>query len=351
MFSIKDISTDWLQGVLESNFGKTQDQIQSFHVKENKSGNSSTAVIKLTYREPTQNDYPKSFFLKICKYDNRFVVDSEYLYYTRDYKDLKDSPLPKCFDADYFESENSYYVLLEDLSQTHYSNKDIAPTRAHSAATAKELARLHAYRWGSKDLRGSDVAIVKTEINKYCEHISRGLLPILDVIRTDIDASTISMLERIFRVFPERMIERSEQANGMTWIHGDPNPSNILSPVEPSYGLKIIDRQPFKWSLTYWLAVSDIAYMIVPFWPTTHRRTLEKGMIHDYQNYLRKFGVKNYPIEECLEDYRLCIVHGIFTAIEWGVEKDNLVKMKWLWRKQLERSLTAFRDWNCEELL
>jgi hypothetical protein len=147
------------------------------------------------------------------------------------------------------------------------------------------------------------------------------------------------------------MKERAKNSTGMTLIHGDPNPSNILSPNNPNGKTYIIDRQPFKWSLTHWLGVYDIAYMIVPFWSVNDRRTLEKDMIQHYHQSLVKFGVKDYSFENCLEDYKLCIAHGIYTAIEWGTDEKSIIDMRWLWQIQLKRSLIAFTDWKCDELL
>lgn len=351
IFSIADINLEWLQEVLNRNFGENSAEIEDLQITEFESSNSNTAIIKIKYKDNPSNNYPTSFFIKFCRQDDRFIVDSEYLYYTEDYKGLENAPLPKCLDAEFSKEKNSYHILLEDLSQTHYSNKDIPPTRQHTFNVTKELAKLHACRWTNKSTSLQNEIKISEQINKYIEHISNGLLPIIKSVKSEFTQESIDRIERIFQFHPQKMKERAKNTTGMTLIHGDPNPSNILSPNNPNGKTYIIDRQPFKWSLTHWLGVYDIAYMIVPFWAVNDRRSLEKDMIQHYHQSLVKFGVKDYSFENCLEDYKLCVAHGIYTAIEWGTNEKDIVNMKWLWQKQLKRSLTAFTDWKCDELL
>lgn len=349
--SISDVDLDWLQEVSDVNFGKNSAEISDFKIAEKPSANGYTAIIKLNYKTQQPDKYPKSLFLKFCRQDDRFINNSEYFYYKRDYLGLENAPLPKCYDAGFSDTEGSYHVLLEDLSQTHYSNQEIRPTRHHAAIVAEELAKLHAYRWGNK-VSGLDTNTdTSKQIENFIAHVSKGLLPILNKIESDFPQELIKNIEKIFDVHPQMMQERAAKLVGMTLIHGDPNPSNILSPNKPHGKTYIIDRQPFNWSLTYWLGVYDLAYMIIPFWSTADRRNLEKYMLKHYHQSLLKFGVEDYFWENCLEDYKLCIAHGIYTAVEWGTDEKNIVEMRWLWQAQLKRSLEAFADWQGNELL
>jgi len=349
--SISDINLDSLQEVINTNFGDDSAKITDFQISENQSSNGYTAIIELNYKTQLLNTYPKSLFLKFCRQDKRFIKDSEYFYYKRDYLGLKDAPLPKCYDASFSKTEDSYHVLLENLSQTHYSNKEIRPTRHHAMSVAEELAKLHAYRWGNKVSELHTDTNTSEQIECFIEHTSTGLLPILTTVKSDLPQDWIKNIEKVFDVHPQMMQKKANNLAGMTLIHGDTNPSNILSPNEPNGKTYIIDRQPFKWSLTYWLGVYDLAYMIIPYWSVIDRRALEEVMLKHYHQSLLKFGVNDYSWEECREDYRLCIVHGIYTAIEWGTNEKNIVEMRWLWQAQLKRSMEAFTDWRCNEFL
>jgi hypothetical protein len=121
---------------------------------------------------------PFSLFLKFCKSNDLYINDSEYLYYKHDYHGLPDSPLPVCYDAQYSASDGSYHVLLEDLSQSHYSNKDIRPTPEHALTVASELARLHAFKWETKANESGIQADTVSQIYAFIEHVSKGLKPL-----------------------------------------------------------------------------------------------------------------------------------------------------------------------------
>src|SRR5260370_21730726 len=147
------------------------------------------------------------------------------------------------------------------------------------------------------------------------------------------------------------MKERAAVLSGQTLIHGDANPSNVLSPHDPAGKTYLIDRQPFTWSARRWLGVLDLAYMAVPFWDVGDRRSLERRMLKHYHDALTTFGVTDYSWDQCESDYQLCIRYGMYVAVGWGLNKQQLSAMKWLWEKQLRRSMEAFLDWGCDELL
>jgi len=50
-------------------------------------------------------------------------------------------------------------------------------------------------------------------------------------------------------------------------------------------------------------------------------------------------GIKNYSLDDCLADYRFCVLANIPYALAWE------------FFSYLESEIRAFRDWACEELL
>ena len=59
-------------------------------------------------------------------------------------------------------------------------------------------------------------------------------------------------------ITPGKCGKGQNDPNGFTIVHGDINPGNILYPVDPGK-VYFLDRQPFPWSLTTWLGVSDLS--------------------------------------------------------------------------------------------
>src|SRR5437763_9876643 len=135
----------------------------------------------------------------------------------------------------------------------------------------------------------------------------------------EIDAAWRDALVEIFEQDPPRMLDRTKRPEGFTLVHGDVNPGNILSPLEGDRPVYLLDRQPFDWSLTTWLGVSDLSYLMAHWWETDRRRKLELPVLRHYHASLLSHGVSGYRWEELLGDYRLCVVQSIYVATEWCV--------------------------------
>ncbi len=67
----------------------------------------------------------------------------------------------------------------------------------------------------------------------------------------------------------------------------------------------------------------------------------------------RAYGARDpgLLLDEALIDYRLCAVMSLYVAAEWCGNEHGRVNMRWLWLPMLHRSLRAFRDLACNQLL
>jgi hypothetical protein len=102
--------------------------------------------------------------------------------------------------------------------------------------------------------------------------------------------------------------------------------------------------------LTTWLAVSDIAYMMVHWWASSARRTLEDSVLCEYHRYLLQRGITDYDWGQLVHDYRLRAVQSLYVPTIRCVLKENREKMKWVWFPQLQKAMTTFFDLRCSEL-
>jgi Ecdysteroid kinase-like family len=349
ILSPEQATLPWLKSVFQKQFPEAATKLCGYSIKATESVNASTAVLRLEYDGNFRN-FPDSVFVKCCKGGRDFVCDSEFLYYTRDYAGLRDAPIPKCFDAKFSRSTGDYHLVLEDLSSSHYSNKDVAPSLESALTFSTELARLHAFRWGKlSDEIGTDKNS-SSQLERFYAEVQKGLPPIMNALSSDFPLLWRDAIDHIFDKHIALMMRRTHFLPGHTLIHGDANPTNVLSPILQTEKTFIIDRQPFSWSITYWLGVYDLIYGTIPFWDIGDRRRFERQVLQRYHEALIKFGVTDYPWENCLSDYRLCIAHGVFVAVSWGIDQAEMQQMRWLWTLQLERSLTAFFDWECDNL-
>ena len=354
----EQIDKRWLTAVLKKDGALIAGEIHGVEVDYSNSTNSHITRIRIEYDPETRGDAPRSLILKTVDAEAGFIQRSEVDYYTRDYLALADAPIAKCYAA-HVSDGGSYSILMEDLSSTH--EKDTSPSLEYGLAVAAAVARLHAFGWGEERIRQLGGCIPdKSKIGQYVEHVRRGLDPLLEATRLDIPDSWRQTIVDIFQYHLEKMLQRTQDPAGFAIVHGDVNPGNILYPINNREGTRrdahtkarvyFLDRQPFTWSLTTWLGVSDLSYLMVQYWDTKLRRDLEMSILREYHRQLVAYGVSSYDWDQLIADYKLCAVQAIYTVAEWCIKAEDRERMRWLWRLELDRAMHAFFDLSCGEL-
>ncbi len=256
----------------------------------------------------------KRLWLKRCL-GNTFGR-SEVDYYLQDYVDLKNAPLVTCYDASYEEGVG-YHILLDDLSGEFRDRKTADTTLEHGLALAEAIARLHSHHWerGSPPSSGAWDA--------YFAQVEPGLAPL--------EAETGLALREGFDDHASRLRERWSNPIGLTLLHGDINPTNVLTPIAADSPVYMLDRQPFDWAITYGLAVYDLAYAVVPWWPYELRVSCQEQILRCWYDQLEQSG---YSWGQALADWELSVEHCLHVPIEWCREPDDMDRMRGLWEWQ-----------------
>lgn len=255
--------------------------------------------------------------LKLCP--GRTFGRSEVDYYTRDYVGLADAPLVRCFSAR-FDADVGYHLLLEDLSGTHHDRRDVVPTLEHGRAVAQALAALHKHHWQSRP------APDEAQLNRYLDEVRPGLPAMEAATGRDFTARHAAHEQAFLRRWADPL--------GMTLLHGDLNPTNVLTPRHAEGPVLCLDRQPFDWSLTYGLAVYDLAYAIVPWWPEATFRAHQQAILRHWHEQLAQPA---YGWEQAQRDWRLSVAQCLDVPLEWCSKVETLTTMRWLWEAQLAR--------------
>lgn len=345
-----EISPEWLTAVLRRSGTLRTGAVRGCQARTGQATWSHNAIILPEYTPGASGDLPLTLFLKLVN-ATAFVATSEVHYFTRDYVDLPNAPIPCCYDAQVDLDSGAYHILMEDLSATHRNNHGVPPTGSYGIHLAWALAALHDHRWGEARWQGFDGALPTGDvIERYVAAARPGLEPLLADVQGEIPTEWETALRQTFEHHPRLMLERTHDPVGFTLIHGDPNPGNILSPREGEGKVYLVDRQPFDWSLTTWLGVSDLAYAIIPWWDTETRRRWEMPILREYYSQLTRRGVKDYGWEQLMLDYRLSVVQTLYIPTEWCSTEEGRTKMRWVWRPELDRIMTAFFDLRCAEL-
>ncbi|MGB3716890.1 MAG: hypothetical protein WA996_20920 [Candidatus Promineifilaceae bacterium] len=348
------VTVEWLTGVLSTGGALTEGAVAKFDLDTGRGNWSTSASLKLHYTDGSVGTLPKRLFLKMVDADasssDEFFSPSEVTYYTRDYIGVEVAPLFGCYSAVFSEIQLCYHLLLNDLSETHIEASEKAPTLEYGLALAEGLAVMQARWWGAQRLAEVDASKHSAaHIRRFVDIAEPGAGHILERFSAELKPHWPDMMRALFANHPRAIIERTQDDNGFTLIHGDTGQTNILVPRDGDRPIYIIDRQPFDWSLTIWLGVYGLARAIVLDWEVDARRRLEIPILKHYHEWLLKSDVTGYTWERLYDDYRLPVAMGVYIATEYcrsGVHE----RMRWLWMAMLQRSLTACDDLDCSEL-
>jgi Phosphotransferase enzyme family len=309
----KEVTEAWLASVLGQ-------AVATVNVKAGHGNWSQQLALDVVLADGTS----RALRLKTCL-GNTFGR-SEVDYYTRDYLDLTDAPLVPCFDAQ-FDPAVGYHLLLEDLAATHHDRKEVPPTLEYGIAVAEALGRMHRHYWES--------SIVPTTqaIDSYLNQIRPGVAA-LELATGVARRASFERHEQLFRT-------RWTNPHGMSLLHGDLNPTNILTPRGRDFPVAFLDRQPFDWSLTYGVAVSDLAYFLVLWWPPKVRRACEQSILRCWYDAVDR---SDYTWEQAVADWRLSVEQSLNVPFEWCSKVDTLTSMRWLWEFQLANVQEALAE-------
>jgi hypothetical protein len=350
--SVSQVTSEWLTSVLLSSGAVTKGAVDSFDVEADEGNWSTNASLSVRYVKGSRGDLPSELFLKIVNtdLDDEFFGPSEVNYYRRDYADVEDAPLIRCYDAAFSEEEQCYHLLLDDLSETHIEAAEKIPTLEYGLALAEALAVMHARWWGALRLAEAGAQIHSAQhIQRFVDIAEPGAGHIINQFSAELEPHWPEAIRTLFANHPRAIIKRTKNDNGFTLVHGDVGHNNILVPRDGDRPIYIIDRQPFNWSLTTWLGVYDLAYAIVLDWRVETRRRLEMAMLRRYHERLLEGGVEGYSWDQLYDDYRLSVAMGVYIATEYcrgGINE------RWItsWLPMLQRSLTACDDHRSSEL-
>lgn len=266
-----DITLEWLSEIL-------QEDVISIKMRHEGSNWSSQVPVTAEFR----GGRAVALRVKICL--GQTFGRSEVDYYTRDYAAMADAPIVKCWNAA-FDNEVGYHLVLDDLAETHSNRRDVSPSLPYGLAVAKALGRLHRHHWQSHSVPG------QRALDRYFQEFRPGIAALKRIAGQDLSDVAFEVETRLrFRLSDGR---------GLTLLHGDLNSMNILTPKGDNSPVFFIDRQPFDWSLTYALAIHDLAYFLVLWWPEEMRMAHEAEIIRCWH---REVGDPSYKWPQAIAD-------------------------------------------------
>lgn len=243
---------------------------------------------------------------------------SECDYYTKDYCTIVHPPFPNVYATGYSPAQG-YYIVMDDLSETHTDRKRLPPTRDHAFALVDALASLHRCHWE----RGTPPS--DAQIEHYLDTVTAGAHNLASA------SGHPGLVDHIGKVNDE-VRNRWRNPKGMTLLHGDANPTNVLTPNGADGPVLLIDRQPFDWSLTYGPGVYDIAYATTLWWDSSFWIPIAQELVSRWHTAI---SPNDYSLTDAMSDWEQAVRQCIHVPSEWCSDRQQVAEMRWLWSWQL----------------
>ncbi len=249
--------------------------------------------------------------------------------------------VPCCFAAHWHDATRDWYLLLEDLGESHVTATTwpLPPTLAQCAQIITTLARFHACWWDDARL-GASIGTLRDDaaVARLLDDLTRHFASFADALPRE----RRQTYERLFTAGP-RLLKRSYAQRHLTILHGDAHVWNCFLPRDGGPDVRLFDWDGWRIGV----AATDLAYMMAMHWYPDRRHRLERQLLDRYHATLLAEGVRGYDRKALDDDYRWAVLWQITLPVlqaAYGVPPV-------IWWNNLERIWLAFEELGCRELL
>jgi hypothetical protein len=305
--------------------------------------------VRLTYSVPI-DEAPQSLIFKTCHPDR--VGDAlhagrqEVAFYGRVAPLMPTNIAPRCFEA-YRDAETSaWYLLLEDLTESHTvpTQWPLPPTRQQCGEIIRAHARLHASWWDSPRLGVSVGTWLDVDaMDRQMQLVASDFQCFADRAGDLLSRERRRLYEQLLGSAP-CLLQRYYTHRNFTITQGDAHVWNSFLARDG----QLDDTRLFDWdSWRLDVASRDLAYMIAMHWYPDRRREMESSLLDEYHEALVANGVQGYDRYALKSDYQLSALWQITTPLWQAVNNIPAV----IWWNNLERIMLAVDDLDCRSLL
>jgi hypothetical protein len=246
---------------------------------------------------------------------------------------------PHCHYAAIAEGLPRFVLVLEDMADARQGDQIAGCAVDHAQAALENLAGLHGPTWCDDDLAGAPwlgghdgvtADMMGPVLGMAADQFAERFAAELDPIET-------AALDASRELLAGWMFDRGDR---FAVVHGDYRLDNLLFPVDDPAGVAAVDWQ----TASMGPPGRDVAYFMSTCLEVDDRRRHERDLVAAYHRSLADHGVTGYSLEECLDDYRLGMLHGpliiLLGRLTAGVTERGDEMFRAMWR----RSATAIDD-------
>ena len=344
--SLDQVTPAWLTTVLRRAGLLNTEMVAEISYESGVTSFSVIAHLRISYTGDSKA--PPRLFLKFSKTEHPVSTPEsgwEVLFY-KFVAPRTPAPLLHCYDASFSPEEHKLHLLLEDVSDTHYSESasQMPPSQKNCELIVQALADIHAAWWEQPpwDVIGGSFPD-QAEVDRRIKDVSDRVVRFMNFLGDRLSARRRDIYREVLAALPDLYV-RLTLHRAYTVVHDDIHVGNVLYPRNPAVDtVRIIDWQ--TWLVD--LAPKDLAHMMALFWFPERRKQLERPLLRLYYDRLCENGVADYSWDQLWHDYRLCVIRKLFHP-PWQWDTGHYPD---IWWNHLERVMTAYDDLHCRELL
>ena len=301
----EDLTADWLAGVL----GTHVTSVEVAAIGTGQTG--ATYRVAATYAGGP-GDAPATFAVKLPAQDDavRERVALGYLSEVEFYSTVTTQvaiPVPGCFYSEISSDGADFVLLMADMAPAVQGDQIAGCTTAEASLAVEALAGLHGPSWG--DRRWFDLPSIVMPKPGDAE-AAKGLGDVA-VMAADItldklggkvsDEDRVTLTTSMALVSPWLMAEPER----FSLMHGDYRLDNLLFDPERTR-VTVVDWQ----TIGLGLPARDLAYFTATSLRPDDRAGLERDLVQRYHRALVGYGVPDYDLQTCWQDYRLGVLQA-----------------------------------------
>jgi hypothetical protein len=349
--TVHELTPARLAAILRRNNLLADGEIVAVDITASKQTNVSSVYHLQVRYSPAEIDTPALLFLKLLA-PGQVWADKEIQFY-RDLVPIMAQeapdhqwPFPHCFDVAYDPATGHSHLLLEDLSETHFTNQEKMPTSLRLCEQVVDAyARFHAFWWEHPKLgNGIGECLTDRMLDDFIRQAQLKFEQMMGDAPALFTQTQLAILPLAVAGWPLRRRQRVMQGRGVTLVHRDPHPLNFLYPHDPSLGaVKLIDWQ--SWRID--TGTDDLAYCMACHWPAAQLAPIEQSLLRRYYDGLTTCGVGNYDRADCWYDYQASIIRCLFfLMVAWSPAQ----LVQGAWAKRMHAALVAYERCHCAEV-
>lgn len=353
-----DLTADWMQQAMAAGGRPGFPAIASVAIENIGVGVGMVGKIlrcHLTYRDDAPGG-PASVIVKLpSSHSETFQAAKRLRLYQREYDYYRRlAPLvplrsPALLYGDFDDCSHRFVLLLEDLRDLTAVDQRDGASPAQARIAIRAVAGLHGLYWD--DVRRPPLAGFHDGGNPESRRLTQAVY----------QDSLGPALDRFGGLFPDPMRRLAAEfgpqvaayldavaAGPGAFTHGDFRLDNMFFGAADANDFAVVDWQVCGISS----GLRDVAYFLSSSVATEVRRRIERRMLAEYHDIIRRAGAAGYTLAECWRSYRQNMLGCFLTPIIAGGQLDLTdARSRELSAVFLQRTLAAIADLDAGEFL